>query len=303
MSSQWQRALTSVALMLAIVTPTVVENSAIAQVPKSRASIVLTSANGKNLTQAMVNDAIAFGEFLAGEKFTPSEKSWLKDLAIKAFRKVPASEIQEYNVVAKVLSQIKQLNNPVMRVRARENAFTYIYLRDLAKQTLNEPSLMTIVYKHSPAIAADPVTKLVVTKRDLESYFEWYNFTYQLIGRPLLTNQAKAEVTLSLQQKGLRDIPLANRMMLAAAESHWLNLQQVWSRSSQKSKQKKVAQLKEMAKNKNAQLVFNFINIALESQIYSPSRIDSVMSPWLQEWVIPSSAWQLTPYGGSVSPY
>lgn len=297
MSSQWQRALTSVALTsvaltLAIVTPTVVENRAMAQVSRSRASTVLTSANGKNLTQAMVNDAIAFGEFLAGDKFTPSEKSWLKDLAIKEFRKAPASEIQAYNIVAKVLSQIKQLNNPVMRARARENAFTYIYLRDLAEQTLNEPSFTSIVYKHSPVIAADPTSQLVVTKRGIESYFEWYNFTQQLLGRPLLTNQQKAERTLDLQQ-AFRNIPVPNRMMFAAAESHWLNLQQVWSKSSPEYKQQKVAQLKEIAKNKNVPLAFNFINIALESRIYLN---DSFNWP-RPEWVIPSAAWTITPYG------
>ncbi|BAZ24014.1 hypothetical protein NIES4073_49060 [Kalymmatonema gypsitolerans NIES-4073] len=275
MYSRLKQALTSVALMVAIVTPTVIESRAIAQTPRIRASAVLTSANGQNLTQEMINDAIAFGEFLAGEKFTPSEVSWFKDLAVKGFPKETASEIQGYNIIAKVLSEIRQLNNPVVRVQVREKLFTQIYLNQLAKGTLNEPGIMTIVSKHSPVIAADPTSKLVVTKRGFESYFEWYNFTEQLLGRPLLTNQAKAEALLEFP-KHFHNIPLENKMMLAAAESHWLNLQQVWSKSSREYKLQKIAQLREIAKNPKALLPFSFINIALGSQIYQAWRNNGI---------------------------
>ncbi|KAB8334663.1 hypothetical protein SD80_009940 [Scytonema tolypothrichoides VB-61278] len=102
MSSQFKHALMSVALIVAIVTPTVIESRAIAQTPRIRASTVLTSANGQNLTQGMIDDVIGFGEFLAGEKFTPSEVSWLKDLAVKGFPKETASEIQGYNIYGSV---------------------------------------------------------------------------------------------------------------------------------------------------------------------------------------------------------
>jgi hypothetical protein len=252
--------------MMAIVTPTVISSIAEAQAPRTQASAVLTSVNGQNLTQGMVNNAIAFYEFIVGEKFTSSEVSWFKEVIVKEFTNNPASTIQSHNTIAKFLLEIRQLNNPVARVQVREKLFTQLYLNELAKGTLNEPGVMTIVYKHSPVIAADPASKLVVTKRGIESYVEWYNFTAQLVGRPLVTNQEKAETTLYLQQN-FRNIPLANRMMLAAAESHWLKLQQVWSSSSREYKLQKVAQLREIAKNKKASLPFSFINIALGSQI------------------------------------
>lgn len=258
----------SVALIVAIVTPTVIESRAIAQTPRIRASTVLTSANGQNLTQGMIDDTIRFGEFLAGEKFTPSEVSWIKDLAVKDFPKETASEIQSYNIIAKVLSEIRQLNNPVVRVQVREKLFTQIHLNQLAKGTLNEPTIMTLVYKHSPVIAADPTNKVVLTKRGLESYFEWHNFTQQLLGRPLLTNQVKAEALLEFP-KVFHNIPLENKMMLAAAESHWLNLQQVWSKSSQEYKLQKVAQLREIVKNPKFSASFTLLNITLKSQVYS----------------------------------
>lgn len=278
MSSRWKRALTSVALMMAIVTPTVISSIASAQTPRIRASAVLTSVNGQNLTQGMVNNAIAFAEFLAGEKFTPSEVSWLKDVAVKEFRNNPTSTIQAFNTIAQVFSEIRQLNNPVARAQVREKLFTKIYLDQLAKQRLNGPSVMTIVYKHSPVIAADPASELVVTKRGMQSYFDCYNFTAQLVGRPLITTEEKARALQSLQQH-FHAFPQENKVMLATAESSWINLQQVWATWSPKDKQVKIEAFKQFAKNSGIEtLPFALQQVAWNSQNSQTSQnlIDSM---------------------------
>jgi hypothetical protein len=266
MFSRAKRALTSVALMMAIVTPTVVSSIAEAQMLRNQTNTVLTSVNGQNLTQGMVNNAIAFGEFLAGEKFTLSEISSLKEAAVKEFRNNPTSTIQGYNTIAQVLSQIRQLNNPVARAQVREKLFTKIYLNQLAKQTLNEPGLMTTVYKHSPVIAADSANELVVSKQGLKSYFDCYNFIAQLVGIPLIKTEEKAR-TLQYLQQNFHTFAHPNKVLLAKAESSWINLQQVWASWSPKDKQMKIEALKKLAKNSNiATLPFALEDVAWNSQ-------------------------------------
>jgi hypothetical protein len=293
MSNRLKHALMSVALMVSIVIPIAIKSRAIAQTPRIRASAVLTSGNGYNLTQGMINDAIAFGEFLAGEKFTPSEVSWVKNLAVKGFRKEPASEIQAYNNIAKFLSEIRQLNNPVLYAQVREKLFTKIYLNQLVKQTLNEPNIMTIVYKHSPVVAADPENKLVVTKRGMKSFIDCSNLAAQLVGKPLITSQPDTQTLLQIKQV-FQTIPMENKRILAAAESHWLNLQQLWSNSSQEYKLQKVAQLKAITKNTELSLPMTFINITLGAQTY-PGRQNNVIPPILE--LPPSDGYYLTPIG------
>jgi hypothetical protein len=230
-------------------------------------STILTSVNGHNLTQGMFDDARVFGEFLAGKKFTPSEVNWLKKVVIKDFSLSTVSQIQSYNKLAKLLSEIRQLN-PILQAKFREQMLAEMYLKLLTEKKLNEPSIFTLVYKHSPVIAVDPTNKVVVTKRAIESYFELHNFTEQLLGRPLLSNQVKKEVLLGIQ-KQFHKIPLENKIKLAESESNWLNLQQLWSNSSQEYKLQKVAQLREIVKNPKLSEPWTLLNITLKSQVYS----------------------------------
>ncbi|MBF2063144.1 MAG: hypothetical protein IGS39_01725 [Calothrix sp. C42_A2020_038] len=157
--------------------------------------------------------------------------------------------------LAKLLPEIRQLN-PILQAKLREQMHTEIYLKLLAEKKLNEPSIMT---------------KIVVTKRAIESYFELHNFTEQLIGRPLLSNQVKKEVLLGIQ-KQFHQIPLDNKIKLAESESNWLNLQQVWSNASQEYKLQKVTQLREIVKNPKFSETWTLLNITLKSQVYSGSQ-------------------------------
>lgn len=249
-------------------------------------STILTSVNGQNLTQGMFDDVRAFGEFLAGKNFTPSEVSWLKKIVIKDFSLSTVSEIQSYNKLAKLLSDIRQLN-PILQAKFREQMLAGMYLNLLAENKLDEPSLMTLVYKHVPVIAVDPTNKVVVTKRAIESYFELYNFTEQLLGKPSsVSNQAKKEALLGIQ-KVFHTIALENKIRLAESESNWLNLQQLWSTSSQEYKLQKVAQLREIVKNPKLSAAWTLLNITLKSQVDSGSQ-GPIFIPPPREFPIPA---------------
>ncbi|MGB6294856.1 MAG: hypothetical protein WBF90_01575 [Rivularia sp. (in: cyanobacteria)] len=236
------RAVTFAALMLAAASPAIINNTAVAQIqrPTRIASTVLVTANGKQLTQSMVDSYIMLGEFLADHKFTAAEKRWLTDIQVKDFRNNPNEEIQGYGQIGQILSQIKQSRDPIKVAQVREYLMRAIYLNLLAENEVNKPSIMTIVYKYSPIIFADPKYKVVVTKRTIDSLFASKNFVAQLARRPSETPNYRG-IAQYLHQHYYKDFSTQQKKSLATAESRWVRLQQAWSKASPQQRQKIVA--------------------------------------------------------------
>ena len=112
---------------------------------------------------------------------------------------------------------------------------TDIYLQILARNEVHRPSIMTIVYKYSPVIFADPGNNFVITKRTIDSIYAPMNFVAQSAGRPAQTPNYQGMAqgfpryykTLSLHQ----------RKNWATAEGRWVRFQTAWSKSSPQQKQ------------------------------------------------------------------
>ena len=232
------RAATFATLLLATASPTIINNTAVAQTQSSTkiASTVLATANGQQLTQSMVNSAIEVGEFLAGHNFSQADKSWYRDVAIKEFRKNPTDEIKGYRSAEQILSEIrKNSQNPLNLAHGRETLMTNIYFNLLAKNEVNKPSLMTIVYKYSPVIFADPTNNFVVTKRTIDSIYAPINFVAQSAGRPAQTPNYQGMAQGFPQY--YKTLSPQKRKNWATAESRWVRFQTAWSKSSPQQKQ------------------------------------------------------------------
>lgn len=232
------RAITFVSLLLATASPAITINTAVAQTQSSTkiASTVLVTVNGQQLTQSMVDSVIEVGEFLADHKFSAADKHWFKDLAIKEFRKNPTEEIQGYKIFAQLVARMKpHLGNPVTLAYEREKLISGVYLDLLAKNEVNKPSFMTIVYKYSPVLFVDPENNFVVTKRTIDSIYAPSNFVKQLVGRPIQTPNYQAMAQGFPQYN--RTLSPQKRKNLATAESRWVRLQTAWSKSSPQQKQ------------------------------------------------------------------
>jgi hypothetical protein len=235
------RAVTFAALMLATASPIVVNNTAVAQIqrPTKIASTVLATVNGQQLTQSMVNSYVQIGEFIANHKFTAAEKRWFTDIQVKDFRNNPVEEMQGYRQVGQMLARIKQSHDPVQLAQYRENLFANIYLSNLASNSVNKPSIMTIVYKYSPVLFADPANNFVVTKRTIDSIYAPMNFVAQLAGKPPQTpNYQKYAQGFSRYNQTLHP---KQRKNWVTAESRWVRLQLEWSKASPQQRQKIVA--------------------------------------------------------------
>ncbi len=236
------RAATFTILLLTTASPVITINTAVAQTQSSTkiASTVLATANGQQLTQSMVDSVIEVGEFLAGQKFSQAEKSWFRGVAIKEFRENTTEEMQGYRNITQILSEIRKYSqNPLNLAHGRETLMTNIYLNLLAKNELNKPSIMTIVYKYSPVIFADPGNNFVVTKRTIDSIYAPINFVARLAGRPIQTPKYQAMAQGFPQY--YKTVSPQRRKNWATAESRWVRFQTAWSKSSPQQKQKIVA--------------------------------------------------------------
>ena len=254
------RALTFAALMLATASSAIVNNTAVAQVqrPTKIASTVLATANGQQLTQSMVDSAIELGEFLAGHKFTAADKRWYTDMKVKMFRNNPVAEMEGYRAFGQILSKIKQLRNPVEIAQYRENFIANFYLNQLAKNQANSFPIMTMVYKYSPVLYANPKYKIVVTKRTVDSLIASRNFAAKLAGKPLMSIDYNYWAQ-DLRRSG-EDFASPNiRKNFATAESRWVRLQQAWSNTPPQEQHKAIAFI-----NKHLQRGYKIHNIARE---------------------------------------
>ena len=254
------RAVTFAALMLATASSAIVNNTAVAQVqrPTKIASTVLATVNGQQLTQSMVDSALEFGEYLAGHKFTAADKRWYRDTKLKMFRNNPVAETQGYRIFRQKLSKMKQLRNPVKLAEYRENFMTNISLSLLAKNQINRYPIMTIVYKYSPVIYANPKYKIVVTKRTADSLIASRNFVAKLAGKPLV-NIDYNYWAQDLRRSGEDFASPQIRKNFATAESRWVRLQQAWSNTPPQERQKAIAFI-----NKYLQRGHKIPNIARE---------------------------------------
>jgi hypothetical protein len=254
------RAATFAALMLATASPAIVNNTAVAQVqrPTKIASTILVTVNGQQLTQSMVDSAIEFGEYLAGHKFTAADKRWYRDIKIKSFRSNPVAEMQGYRVFGQKLSKMKQLRDPVQLAEYRENYIANLYLSLLANNRVNSFPIMTMVYKYSPVLYANPKYKIVVSKRTVDSLIASRNFVAKLAGKPLMPIDYNYWAQ-DLRRSGEDFASPQIRKSFATAESRWVRLQQAWSNTPPQGRHKAIAFI-----NKNLQRGYKVHNIARE---------------------------------------
>jgi hypothetical protein len=69
-------------------------------------STVVASSGGYQLTEQMIQQALRFGQILAGSDFSPSDATALRGDLIATFQKEPAKQIEAYDAVAKALREV-----------------------------------------------------------------------------------------------------------------------------------------------------------------------------------------------------
>lgn len=147
----------------------------------SPASAVVATSGGYQLTDDMIEQALRFGQILAGTEFSASDVAALKGDLIATFQKEPAKQIATYDSVAKTLRKALSrkpswLDLAVFRYRAWQSfANDPQNFRDFESYPFGQ-----MVLKYNPVLVNSG--GMVVTKTDIDCQFYADNLVAEIAG-------------------------------------------------------------------------------------------------------------------------
>lgn len=166
--------------------PTWIERSgfpdgSIALAPGDAASVIEAGVE-LAITQGQINDAIAFGEFLAGHSFTGDERVTVAGTVLAEFEASPESAMARLLAVRKAIGRIRA-TTPIERVRRRTEALTQITLAE--RRAGATSAVMEIVHAHHPTLLVDAERSVVITRDTFDAWGRWRVMIAGMVGLEL----------------------------------------------------------------------------------------------------------------------
>ena len=213
----------------------------------ANADRVLATAGGHELTTAMTEAGITFGEFLAGTVFTEAEAQALTKEAIRDFQADPADEIDGYRQAQALLGRVASMDTAAERAAERTRVTTLLYW---AFQDDDVPSLLQVVYRYAPVIAADPQSELVVTRRAVDALVDSNGFVAELAGFEPMTQEETAHF-LERLPAAFAEMPAERQALAAHAEARWETLRARWAALSEEEREAAVRTIREVVESRD----------------------------------------------------
>jgi len=133
---------------------------------------IVARSGSYQLTEEMVQQALRFGEFLAGTNFSPSDTTALRSDLIAIFQKEPAKQMASYEAVAKAIREAPGLRrNPSMLAAAVDRYKLWQWYAEHQQDFREFQSYPfgKMVLKYNPAVANSG--GIIVTRTDIECQF------------------------------------------------------------------------------------------------------------------------------------
>lgn len=192
--------------------------------------------NGYELTEKIVADTLAFGEFLAAHTFSAKERTELRREIIKDFGTVSREDYDTLLQISQIVDALPTAT-PMRRVTTRRDLMRDIYFE--RQQTEEDSPLMDIVYRHNPILGVDEKLRLVATKAGYLSLLASNLFVSERAGLDPLSAQ---QIDESVKQ--LRDaypkMSEKEKQYLANAEINWIKLITMWQTWDAKKREQRM---------------------------------------------------------------
>src|SRR5262249_16421748 len=136
------------------------------------ASAVVAKSGSYQLTEEMIQQALRFGEFLAGAVFSPSDAGALRGDLIAAFQKEPAKQMESYVTIPKSLPQAPPFqSNPSWLSAAidRYKAWKWYGENPRGFREFQSYPFGKMVLKYNPVLVNSG--GMIVTRVDVECQF------------------------------------------------------------------------------------------------------------------------------------
>ena len=184
----------------------------------SSASAIVARSGSYQLTEGMLQQALRFGQILAGADFSPSDAAALRSDLIADFQKEPAKQVAEYESVAKtmprpsvVTGKNTWLDLALLRYRMWQ---VYAENPDVFRSFQSYP-FGRVVLKYNPVLVNSG--GMIVTKTDVECQFYADNLVAQAAGVPPPAQTVKDEFIRSLPSR-FASLPREQQEYLRRAE-------------------------------------------------------------------------------------
>jgi len=181
-------------------------------------------ANGFELTEKIIADTLAFGEFLASHSFRAAERNELRRKMIGEFNSTTRKDYDTYLQVGQIVAALPEAT-PMRRAALRRDLMRDIYF-ELQKAEEDSP-LMEVVYRHNPILGADQELGLVATKAGYLSLLASNLFVLEHAGLDPINAEQIDEYVEQLRD-AYAEMSEKEKQYLADAEVNWMKLIIMW---------------------------------------------------------------------------
>lgn len=131
-------------------------------------TVVATSGNHQ-LTEGMLEQAIYFGQFLVGQRFSPPDIATMRAGLISTFRSEPAREAAGYQALAQIVPVLRSTRSSLEIAKVREAAWA-AFAKDPAgfRRFQSDPAGKIILKYNSVIVNADG---MIITRLNVDSLF------------------------------------------------------------------------------------------------------------------------------------
>ena len=193
--------------------------------PSPAPAVVATSGNYQ-LTEQMIEQALRFGQILAGADFSPSDAAALRDELIATFQKEPAKQVEAHESVAKALREaVGRKPSWLALALVRYKVWQGYADNEEAFREFQSYPFGKMVLKYNPVLVSSG--GMIVTKTDVDCQFYADAFVAKAAGVALPAQAEKDRFVRDLPSQ-FASMPTEQQEYLRRAELRLVNLHMVY---------------------------------------------------------------------------
>lgn len=205
---------------------------------------ILASGDGYSLTSEHVQTGVDVIQFIIGQAIKPSEVRELEARFVIEFKQAPEAYIQKVNTMSQWIRPLYQLTNPMEVGLARQQLFVAFHNATFTMPETQKPLLIQVINRYIKVLAFDPVSKLVLTDRDIEAMLKYTGFVNDLGGRPFVPTPAQRQAFTNELLQRFVTMPLEQKQLLCSASVIWNILEASWNQLSAAQREQVQAQFR-----------------------------------------------------------
>ena len=201
------------------------EGKAIVAPPaKKSPHAVLVTARGHELTQKMIDDGLAFIEFLAARDIGAEDKETLRQEMIAEFPTASTKELVAYADISTLMDKLKAMSRAQQAVW-RRNLTNQIWFD--AQEAEEGQELVDLIFKYNPVLGVDEQLGLVVTRAEYDALLASNSFIAAKAGLSPVTT-AQGDHAAEQLKREFASLDDEQKRYLNDAEVNWLKVIAAW---------------------------------------------------------------------------